>query len=55
MDAQLQKTFNSETSLIKVGGGYFNDYVDNVVIFSKKKEGLFPNEGEVKRLIKNQS
>ena len=54
MAAQLQKTFNAETSLIK-GGGDLYVYVDNVVIFSKKKEGRFPNEGEVERLIKNQS
>ena len=53
--AQLQKTFNSETSLIKGGVGDFDVYVDNVLIFSKWKEGCFPNEGEVERLIKNQS
>ena len=53
--AQLQKTFNAETSLIKGGGGDFYVYVDRVLIFSKKKEGRFPNEGEVERLIKNQS
>ena len=55
MAAQLQKTFNAETSLIKGGGGDFDVYVDSVLIFSKKKEGSFPNEGEVERLIKNQS
>ena len=55
MATQLQKTFKAETSLIKSGGGDFEVYVDNVVIFSKKKEGRFPNEGEVERLIKNQS
>ena len=49
--AQLQKTFNVETSLIKGDGGD----VDSVLIFSNKKEGRFPNEGEVERLIKNQS
>ena len=53
MAAQLQKTFNAETSLIKGGGGDFDVYVDSVLIFSKKKEGRFPNEGEVERLIKN--
>ena len=53
--AQLQKTFNAETSLIKGGGGDFNVYVDGSVIFCKKKEGRFPNEGEVERMIKNQS
>ena len=52
--AQLQKTFNAETSLIKGVGGDFNVYVDSVLIFSKKKEGRFPNEGEVERLIKKQ-
>lgn len=55
MAAQLQKTFNAETSLIKGGGGDFDVYVDGSLIFSKKKEGRFPNEGEVERLIKNQS
>ena len=39
-----------------IGGGCnFDVYVDSVLIFSKKKEGRFPNEGEVERLIKNQS
>jgi len=46
---------DAETSLIKGGGGDFDVYVDSVLIFSKKKEGRFPNEGEVERLIKNQS
>ena len=55
MAAQLQKTFNAETSLIKGEGGVFDVYVEDSVIFSKKKEGRFPNEGEVERLIKNQS
>jgi predicted Rdx family selenoprotein len=53
--SQLQKTFNAETSLIKGCGGDLDVYVDNVLIFSKKKDGRFPNEGEVERLIKNQS
>ena len=55
MAAQLQKTFNAETRLIKGGGGDLDVNVDSVLIFSKKKEGHFPNEGEVERLIKNQS
>ena len=55
MAAQFQKTFNAETSLIKGAGGDFDVYVDNVVFFSKKKEGRFPNEGEVERLINNKS
>ena len=33
----------------------FDVYIDGSLIFSKKKEGRFPNEGEVERLIKNQS
>ena len=53
--AQLQKTFNAENSLIKAGGGDFDVYVNGSLIFSKNKEGRFPNEGEVERLIKNQS
>ena len=55
MAAQLQKTFNVEISLIKGGGGDLDVYVDNAVIFSKKKEGRFPKDGELERLIKNQS
>ena len=53
--AQLQKTFNAETSLIKGGGGDFDVNVDNILIIYKKREERFPNEGEVERLIKNQS
>ena len=55
MAALLQKTFNAEISLIKGGGGDFEVFVKSVLIFSKKKEGRFPKEGEVERLIKNQS
>ena len=55
MAAQLKKTFNVENSLIKVGGVVFDVYADSVLIFSKKKEGRFPNEGEVERLINNPS
>ena len=55
MAAQLQKTFNVRTSLIIGGGGVFDFYVDSSVIFSKKNERRFPNEGEVERLIKIQS
>ena len=53
--AQLQKTFNAKSSLIKGGGGDFDVYVNSVLIFSKKKEGRFPIEGEVERVIKIQS
>jgi predicted Rdx family selenoprotein len=53
--AQLQKTFNAKASLIKGGGGEFDVYVNSVLIFSNKNEGRFPIEGEVERLIKNQS
>ena len=49
------KMFNAETSLIKGDSGDFNVYVDSVLIFPKKKEESYPNEGEVERLIKNQS
>ena len=48
--AQLQKTFNAENSLIKGGGGDFDVYVYSVLIFTKKKEGCFPNEGEVEKI-----
>ena len=53
--AQLQKTFNAETSQIKGSGVDFDVYDDNVLICSKKTEGRFPKVGEVERLIKNQS
>ena len=55
MAAQLQKTFNAETSLIKGGGGVFDVYADSVLIISKKKEKRFSNEGDVERLINNPS
>ena len=34
------KNIQRETSLIKGGGGDFDVYVDNVVIFSKKRRGV---------------
>ena len=55
MAAQLKKTFNAKSSLIKGGGGDFDVYVNSVLIFFKKKEGRLPNEGGVERLIKNQN
>ena len=49
------KDIQLRNQLFKGDGSDFDVYVDNVLIFSKKKEGRFPNEGEVERLIKNQS
>ncbi len=41
-----------ESDLIKKGGGIFEVYLDDDLIFSKQELGRFPNDGEVLALLK---
>lgn len=41
-----------ESGLIASGGGVFEVSVDGSLIFSKKKLGRFPEDGEIQKLIR---
>jgi len=41
-----------DVELIPGSGGVFEIVVDNRLVFSKKQQGRFPEEGEIVRLIK---
>ena len=45
--AEIAKKFRIEPTLIVGGGGIFDVEVDGDVIFSKHKEGRFPEASEV--------
>ena len=47
---ELKAKFDWETELVASGGGVFEVELDGDLIFSKKKEGRFPDEGEIVKL-----
>ena len=47
MAEELQNAFGVKANLIPGHGGIFDVVVDGEVVFSKHKEGRFPNPGEV--------
>jgi selT/selW/selH-like putative selenoprotein len=49
--AEIKENFGVESERIASGGGVFEITVDGSLIFSKKKLGRFPEEGEIKGLI----
>ena len=48
---ELKKELGLESELIRSSGGVFEIEVDGKLIFSKKKLGRFPEDGEVAGLI----
>lgn len=52
MAAELKEEMDMESDLIKKGGGIFEVYLDDDLIFSKQELGRFPNDGEVLALLK---
>lgn len=52
MAAELKREFDFETRLIKGGGGIFDVRADGDLVFSKFKEGRFPNPGEVEGIVR---
>jgi len=48
----LRKEIGADTRLIKGKDGVFEVEVEGKVVFSKRKEGRFPNPGEVVKAIK---
>ncbi len=56
MAQELLMTFAEEIgelALIPAGGGVFEVRVDEVLVFSRKAEGRFPESGELKQLIRD--
>jgi len=47
----LHEQYGASVELIASSGGVYEVTVDGKLIFSKKKLGRFPDEGEIKRLI----
>ncbi len=43
--------FGASVELIASGGGVYEVYVDGKCLFSKKKLGRFPEDGEIEKLI----
>lgn len=56
MTQELLTTFEAEigeVALIPATGGMFDVKVDDVLIFSRKKEGRFPESKELKQLVRD--
>ncbi|OQX92445.1 MAG: hypothetical protein B6D58_02985 [candidate division Zixibacteria bacterium 4484_95] len=52
MATALKKRFGVKSQLIKSGGGVFEIVKDDVLIFSKKQTGRFPEHDEIFEKIK---
>ena len=53
MAAELEKVLGIETELHASGGGVYEVTVDGKLIFSKKKLGRFPDDGEIVKLLRS--
>ncbi|MBT8346857.1 MAG: Rdx family protein [Desulfofustis sp.] len=51
MEAELRKKYDADVELVASGGGVYEITVDGKLIFSKKRLGRFPADGELERLI----
>jgi selenoprotein W-related protein len=51
--AELKRTLKADTELVAGHGGVFEITVDGNLLFSKKSQGRFPEEGEVLGLIRS--
>lgn len=56
LEDELDAAFGSDVSveLVAGSGGVFEITVDGKSIFSKKKSGRFPNDGEIVALLRQQ-
>ena len=50
MRAVIADKYNTDVELIPSSGGVFEIKFDNVLVFSKKKEGRFPLDNELMTL-----
>ena len=51
LEAELKKSYDVHVELIASSGGVYEITVDGNLIFSKKKLGRFPENGEIQRMI----
>lgn len=49
----MKKELGAETELVGSGGGVFEITADGKLVFSKRKLGRFPHDGEVVDLIRS--
>jgi len=49
--AELRQSLNVDSKLIASHGGVFEISVDGDLVFSKRKLGRFPEDGEILRLV----
>ena len=54
MAAELKNTFGFESELVKSSGGVFEIEINGKLLFSKASLGRFPDEGEVRNLVKDE-
>jgi len=47
----LKKKYDADVELIASSGGVYEIRIDDNLIFSKKRLGRFPADGEVEKLI----
>lgn len=52
VQAELKRYMDVDAQLVDVSKGRFEVVVENVVIFSKAKEGRFPNPKEIVTLLR---
>ena len=53
MAAELKRALKADTKLVAGHGGVFEVAVDGDLIFSKKSQGRFPEDGEVLGIIRS--
>ncbi|MBD3321949.1 MAG: hypothetical protein GF350_12705 [Chitinivibrionales bacterium] len=51
MADELKRAFGGDSELIESSGGVFEVEKDNELIFSKKKLGRFPGDGEIEKIV----
>jgi len=51
--AELRSALDTKSELVASGGGVFEISVDGKLVFSKRRTGRFPEDGEVLELIRN--
>jgi selenoprotein W-related protein len=49
----LKKELGIDCDLVASGGGVYEVMVDGKLIFSKRKLGRFPDDGEIVRLLRS--
>ena len=48
----MKRELGLESELVRSGGGVFEIEIDGDLIFSKRKSGRFPEDGEIVKLLR---